>query len=149
MNISHYGFVCLVSFSNKKYIRVKKKKFLDIFWEKIDIRYPGNICEFFPSDEYYFYSNLQVLEFTNYSYSYSYRSWLCESIPIPIRGKNCYSLITAPLWWWWGWDITLTRHLSAAWYSTIKKSLIVYSVYCIVYSIYYIVYCIKCKVFCV
>ena len=30
MNISHYGFVCSVNFSNEKYIRVKKKKFLII-----------------------------------------------------------------------------------------------------------------------
>ena len=47
--------------------------------------------------EYYSYSYLQVLEFTNYSYSYLYRIWLRESIPIPIRGKNNYSLITAEL----------------------------------------------------
>ena len=29
LHISHYGFVCPVSFSNKKYIRVKKKKVLE------------------------------------------------------------------------------------------------------------------------
>ena len=34
MNISHYGFVCQVNFPNGKYIRVKKKKFLEIFKEK-------------------------------------------------------------------------------------------------------------------
>ena len=34
MNISHYGFVCPGNFSNEKYIRVKKKKFFEIFFEK-------------------------------------------------------------------------------------------------------------------
>ena len=34
------------------------------------------------------------LEFTNYSYSYLYKIWLRVSIPLPIRGKNNYSLIT-------------------------------------------------------
>ena len=34
MNISHYGFVCPVNLSNEKYIRVKKKKFLEIFFER-------------------------------------------------------------------------------------------------------------------
>ena len=96
MHISHYGFVCPVNFSNEKYIRVKKKKFLDIILrEKVDIRSLWIICEYFPSDKYYSYSYSQVLEFTNYSYSYSYRSWLRQSILIPIRGKNYYSLITA------------------------------------------------------
>ena len=49
--------------------------------------------EYLPSDKYYSYSYSQVLEFMNNSYFYSYRSWLCKSIPIPIRGKNAYSLI--------------------------------------------------------
>ena len=35
MNIFHYSFVCLISFSNEKYIRVKKKTFLTFIWEKI------------------------------------------------------------------------------------------------------------------
>ena len=30
MKISHYGFFCPVNVFNEKYIRVKKKKFLDI-----------------------------------------------------------------------------------------------------------------------
>ena len=34
MNMSHYGFICLVNFSNEKYIRGKKKKFLDIILRK-------------------------------------------------------------------------------------------------------------------
>ena len=92
MNISHY--VCPVNFSNEKYIRVKKKKFVDIFWEKIDIWYSWIIREYFPSDEYYSYSYSHVSEFTNYSYSYSYKSWLHKSIPIPICGKNYYLLNT-------------------------------------------------------
>ena len=38
-----------------------------------------------------------VLEFINYSYSFSYRSWIRKSIPIPICGENYNSLITAAL----------------------------------------------------
>jgi len=34
MNISQYGFFCPINFSNEKYIRVKKKKFLEKFLEK-------------------------------------------------------------------------------------------------------------------
>ena len=34
INTSQYGFVCPVKFSNEKYIRIKKKKFLDIFLRK-------------------------------------------------------------------------------------------------------------------
>ena len=58
-------------------------------------RYWWVVREYFPSDKYYYYSYSQVLEFTNYSYSYLYRSWLRESIPIPIRGKKtiCWSLL--------------------------------------------------------
>ena len=94
MNISHYGFVCQVNFSNEKYIRVRKKKFLEIFLGKSRYQVFVIIRENFPSDKYYSYSYLQVLEFMNYSYSYLYRSWLSESIPIPIRRENYYSLIT-------------------------------------------------------
>ena len=91
MNISHYGFVCPEKFSNEKYIRVQNF-FLDIFLRKI---FKIIIfCKYLPSDEYYFYSYSQVLEFTKYSYSYSYRSWIRKSIPIPICRKNYYSLIT-------------------------------------------------------
>ena len=67
---------------------------MDILLRKIYIRKEWIICKYFPSDEYNSYSYLQVLEFTNYSYSYSYRSWLCKSIPIPICAKNYYLLIT-------------------------------------------------------
>ena len=89
MNISHYVFVCQVNFSNEKYIRDKKKKFLEFFLQKkIDIRYSLIIHKYFPSKECYSYSYSQVLEFTNYSYSYLYRSWLCESLHIPICGKK-------------------------------------------------------------
>ena len=34
MNISHYGYVCLVNFSNEKYIRVKENKFSENFLSK-------------------------------------------------------------------------------------------------------------------
>ena len=54
------------------------------------------ICEYIPCDKYYSYSYSQVLEFTNYSYSYLYINWLCKTIPILICGENNYSLITAP-----------------------------------------------------
>ena len=52
--------------------RKKEKK------EKIYIvfRYSWIICAYFPSEEYYSNSYFQVLKFTNYSYSYSYRCWL-------------------------------------------------------------------------
>ena len=93
-SISYSYIVCPVNFSNEKYIRVKKKKFVEIFWEKIDIRNSWIIRKYFPSDKYYSYSYWQVLEFTNYSYSYSYRSWLRESIPILFCGKKYYLLIT-------------------------------------------------------
>ena len=74
MDIYHYGFVCPVSFfMTKKYIGVKKKNFLEKNREKK-----------------YISGNLKVLDFTNYSYSYSYRSWLRKSIPIPFCRKNNY-----------------------------------------------------------
>ena len=78
----------------KKIQESRKIIFQTFFGEKIDIRYFRIICEYFPSDEYYSYSYLQIFEFTNYSYSYSSRGWLRKSIPIPIRGKNYFSLIT-------------------------------------------------------
>ena len=46
MNISNYGFVCPEKFSNEKYIRVKKKKFLDFFFQK---KYISGIRELFAS----------------------------------------------------------------------------------------------------
>ena len=65
--------------------------------EKILFRYLWIICEYFPSDKYSSYSYSWVLGFTNYFYSYSYRSWLCEFISISICGENNYSLITEML----------------------------------------------------
>ena len=48
MNISHYGFACPVIFSNKKYIRVKKKKLLNIFLRKITYQVFGNYLQILP-----------------------------------------------------------------------------------------------------
>ena len=64
--------LCLpCKFFKWKYIRTKKKK---LEGEKIDKNnyssYSWIVCKYFPSDKYYFYSYSQVLEFTNYSYSY-------------------------------------------------------------------------------
>ena len=70
MNVSHYGFVCPINFSNEKYMSQEKEIFTHFFGEKIDIRYLWSIHEYFLSDEYYSYSYSQVLELTNYSYSY-------------------------------------------------------------------------------
>ena len=71
--------------------------------EKIYFRYLWIIHKFFPSDKYFYsilYFNSQVLEFTNYSYSYLFRSLLRKSIPIPIHGKNNYLLITVKNQFW-------------------------------------------------
>ena len=89
-------WLCLpCKFFKWKIYKSKKKDFcLKFFWEKIDISYLWIICKYFPSDKYYSYSYLQVLEFTNYSYSYLYRSCLRQYIPIPIIKKNYHSLIT-------------------------------------------------------
>ena len=93
MHVSYYGFIGQLSLSNYKYIEVKKIYFLkQSLRRRKKFRYSWRVCEYFPSDEYYSLSYLQVFEFTNYSYSYSYRSWLRKSIPI--RGKNNYLLIT-------------------------------------------------------
>ena len=56
-------------------------------------RYLWIIGDYFPSEECYSYSYLQVLKFTNYSYSNSFRSWLRKSIPI--CRTNTYLLNTA------------------------------------------------------
>ena len=94
-HISHYSFVCMVNFSNAKIYKSQEKDFFRKIWEKkIYFRYSWITREYFPSDEYYSYSYSQVLKFTNYSYSYLYKSCLRESIPIPICGKNNYLLIT-------------------------------------------------------
>ena len=94
IHTSHYGCICMVNLSKEKFIRLKKIKFLEKkLVNKIYFRYLWIICDYFPSDKYHSYSYSQVLEFTNWSYSSSYRSWLRKSIPIPIIGKNNYSLI--------------------------------------------------------
>ena len=97
MNISHYGFVCPVNCSKEKYTRVKRTNCKKKNREKIDIRYSWIIREYFLSDKYYSYSYLQVLELTNYSYSYLYRSMLQESIPIYGKNTICWSLLWAAL----------------------------------------------------
>ena len=83
-----------LNFSKKKYIRVKKKKWLENMREKIFKVFMNNsrilpIWQILLLDSY-----LKVLEFTNYSYSSLYRSWLHKYVPIPIHRKNNYSLIT-------------------------------------------------------
>ena len=72
MKISHYGFVSKVTFSNEKYISVKKRKKRKKEGEKKYFRYSQIICELFPLDKYYSYSYSPVLTFTNYSSYYSY-----------------------------------------------------------------------------
>ena len=78
----------------QKIYKSQEKEIYRKIWEKIYFRYSWIICRYFPSDKNYSYSYSQVLGLTNYSYSYSNRSWLHESIPIRICGKNNYSLIT-------------------------------------------------------
>ena len=96
MNISHYGFVCQVNFSNEKYIRVKKKKFLDIFFEKKNI---SGICELFANISHM--TNIIPIPICKFWNSQTIpipiRSEVGSTnpIPIPIREKNYYSLITA------------------------------------------------------
>ena len=72
-------------FFQGKIYKSQEKEIIKIIYERKNI---SDICE------YYSYSYSQVLGFMNYSYFYSYRSWLRESIPIPIRGKNNYLLMT-------------------------------------------------------
>ena len=66
-----YKEYAYISLSNEKSIRVKKNFLKTFFEEKKDIRYLWIIRKYFPSDKYYSYSYSQVLEFTNYSYSYA------------------------------------------------------------------------------
>ena len=70
MNISLYGFVCSVNFSNQRYIRVKKKKFLDIFLRKNMI---SGIRELFGNT-----------------------SHLTNIIPIPIPIRKFWNSLTIP-----------------------------------------------------
>ena len=55
-------------------------------------------------------------EIHEYSYSYSYRSWFCKSIPIPIHGKNNYLLTTAMI----HWHSAVTVHLCTVKCSTVN-----------------------------
>ena len=61
-----------------------RKRYRDFFL----LTYLGIIHKYLPSEEYYSYYFSQVLKLTNYSYSYSHRSWLHKSIPIPIHRKK-------------------------------------------------------------
>ena len=92
MHVSHYGFVCPVSFSNEKYIRKRRKINIRQKRTKKYFRFSWIIPEYLPSVEYYSYSYSQVLEFTDFSDSYSY--WLRESSPIPIHGEISCSRMT-------------------------------------------------------
>ena len=71
MNISHYGFVCPVNFSNKKYIRVKKKKFSDIL---LRINQISGICELF-ANTFHPTNNIPIP---------ISKFWNSQTIPIPI-----------------------------------------------------------------
>ena len=82
MNIYHYGFVCLVIFSNEKYVRVKKKKLLDILLKKKKI---SVILELFANTSHL--TNIIPIPIRKF--------WNSQTIPIPICGKNYYLLITA------------------------------------------------------
>ena len=96
MNISHYGIVGPGNFSNEKYIRVKKKKVLDILLRKKSI-----LCF------HELFANTSHL--TNNIPIPIRKFWNSRTIPIPMRkevgsanlflilfaGKNYYSLITA------------------------------------------------------
>ena len=71
MNISHYGFVGPVNFSNEKYIRVKKKKCLDILLRK---KISG-IQELFANSSHL--TNIIPIPIGKF--------WNSQTIPIPIR----------------------------------------------------------------
>ena len=70
MNISHYGFVCPVNFTNEKYKRVKKKKLLETFLRKKKI---SGICELF-ANTFHLTNIIPIRKF-----------WNSRTIPIPIR----------------------------------------------------------------
>ena len=67
MNISHYGYGCPENFSNEKYIRVTKKKLLDIFLRK---NFVSGFHELFANTSYL----TKICKF-----------WNSQPIPIPIR----------------------------------------------------------------
>ena len=85
-------FIARQVFQRKNIKMLRKRNYWKNMKQKKYSRCLWIICKYFLSDKYYSYS--QVLWFTNYSYSYSYKSWLRKSIPIPICQKNNYSLIT-------------------------------------------------------
>ena len=72
MHISHYGFICPLSFLNKKYITVKKKKLLEKDKGK---KYISGIREYFANT-----SNL-----TNIIPIPICKFLISQTIPIPIR----------------------------------------------------------------
>ena len=72
MHISHYGFVCPVNFSNENYIRVKKKKFLDIFLRK---KKKFGIRELFANTSHL--TNIIPIPIRKF--------WNSQTIPIPIH----------------------------------------------------------------
>ena len=72
-------------FKGKIYKSQEKEVNIIIYERKIIL----GIREYFANT-----SHLMNIIFTNYSFSYSYRSWIRKSIPIPIFKKNNYSLIT-------------------------------------------------------
>ena len=71
MKISHYGFVWSVNFSNEKYIRVKKGKFLNIFLKEKKI---SGICELFANTSHL--TNIIPIPIRMF--------WNSQTIPIPI-----------------------------------------------------------------
>ena len=91
MNIYHYGFVCLVNFLEEKYIRVKKKTFIEKKNEKKQI---SGICELFANISH-LTNNIPICTFwSSRTIPIPYKSWLRKSIPFSIRGINYYLLIT-------------------------------------------------------
>ena len=74
MNISHYGFVCLVNFSNEKYIRVKKFS-LKTFFERE--KKMSGICELFANTSHL----TNIISFPIRKF------WNSLTFPIPIRTK--------------------------------------------------------------
>ena len=70
--------------SRNKYEKKERTKYFRYLWI---------FCQYFLSDKYYSY--YQVLNFTNYSYSYLYGSWLRKFIPYPICNTNNHSWNTA------------------------------------------------------
>ena len=72
MHVSYYGFVCQVSLSNYKYIRVKKNIFLEKKFEKKNI---SGIREQFANTSHL--TNIIPIPIRKF--------WDSQTIPIPIR----------------------------------------------------------------